>query len=254
MGNYYFLLSAFPPLNLGEKPEISFKELKEMLKMNLSEGDFSDFQKLLLPYDLYNIRALWLKKPFCEYGQIASSELEEELLVKQDLPEYLIDFLDRYDSLEERLHYFSFLYVSLYRDIISKEKGFLLFYFSFERELRLVLSALRAKEAKKDILVEFQFEDPQDPFVREILVQKDASDFIPPKEYEDVNKRFVENRGDPMGLNRSILEYRLGKIAEEEKPYHFDIDRVLSYVTRFIIVEIFSQLDWERGMEKLKRL
>lgn len=252
MANYYFLITAFPPLTLGMIPEITFKELQDLIELNIAEKDRKYLEELLRPIDLYNIHAHLLGMPFDERGAIKAGEMEEDLLIQEGLPSYVIEYFSRYESIEERLKNFSSLYTSMYREFSESSSGFLLQYFRFERELRLVLTALRAKFSGKNLVRELQFEDPYDPFVLEILSQKDTNDFQPPKEYEDLKNRFLENVGEPKKLERAILEYRLQRIEEMDEPQGFGIDRVLAYVAKFLIVNTFSSLDKEKGMEHLK--
>lgn len=253
MANYYFLITAFPPLTLGLKPELSYKELSDLLVLNLTPEDLGKLEELLRPIDLYNMRAFWLHLPLDDRGQLKAKDIEEELLVQEGLPSYIIDYLERYESTEDRLRYFSSLYVSLYRDLQPKLKGFLLKYYQFEREIRLVLTGLRAKRAGRDIVRELQFEDPTDSLVAEILAQKDTPDYTPPREYEDLKTLFVDNSSDPQKLNRAILEYRFNKIEEMEEAQDFGIDRVLAYVARFMLAESLAELDKEKGMEQLSQ-
>jgi hypothetical protein len=253
MANYYFLVTAFPPLTLGLNLELTFKELNDLLVLNLTPRDMEKVDQLLWPIDLYNIRAFWLKMPLDDRGRLKAKELEEELLVQEALPDYVIDFLDRYESTEDRLRYFPSLYAALYRDLQPQLSGFLRKYYEFERELRLVLTGLRAKRSGKDLVRELQFEDPTDPLVAEILAQKDSNDFIPPREYEDLKTLFVENSSDPNELNRAILEYRFRKIEEMEEAQDFGIDRVLAYIAKFLLAESLAELDREKGMEQLSQ-
>ncbi len=251
MANYYFLITSFPPLALGAKPELSFKELDQLLLANLTERDLKKFNQLLLPIDLYNIRAFWLGMPLDDRGHIKAREIEEELLVQGALPPYVVAFLESYESTEERLRNFSSLYVSMYRELLPHLSGFLLKYFQFEREFRLVLTALRAKAAGKDLVRELQFEDPSDPLVLELLAQRDASDVTPPQEYEELKTLFVKNKDNPEGLNQKMLEYQFEKVELMEEPQEFGIDRVLAYVARFLFVEQLALLDKKQGMEQL---
>lgn len=251
MANYYFLIAAFLPLTLEVKPELSFKELKEMLDLNLSASDLLQVERLLRHIDLYNIRALWLGLPLDDRGNYDALDLEEELLVQDALPPYLVEFLNRYETIPERLRNFSSLYASLYREEQPKLKGFLLKYYQFERELRLNLTALRAKRAGRDVIRELQFEDPTDPLVAEILAQKDAPDFTPSPEFEELKTLFMDNSSDPQKLNRAILQYRFNKIEDMEQNQDFSIDRVLAYIARLILVESSVKLDKQNGMEQI---
>jgi hypothetical protein len=253
MTNYYFLIAAFPPLILGVKPELSYKELMDLLVLNLTAQDREKVEELLFPIDLYNMRAFWLGEPFDERGHLKEKELEEELLIQEGLPLFVVEFLEKYESTEDRVRYFASLYASLYREQQAKFAGFLRKYAQFERDLRLVLVGLRAHKTGKDLLRELQFEDPTDPWVAEILAQKDMPDFTPPREFEDLKSIFIENYDQPQALNRAILEYRFNKIEEMEEIQDFSIDRVLAYVAKFILADSLANLDKEKGMEQLSQ-
>jgi hypothetical protein len=251
MAHYYFIPAALPPLTLGAKPEISFKELREMLSMNLTRADFKTFKRLLRSVDLYNIKALWLGLPLDDRGNFNAKDLEEALLVRDSLPMYLSEYLERYESASDRIRYFSSLYASLYRD---EETGFLGKYFHLEREINLILTALRAKKSGRDVARELQFEDPFDPFVAQILAQKDAPDYAPPHEYEELKALFLANSQDPKKLAFAILEYRFKKIEEFEENEHFTLDQILAYAARLLIVESWDRLDKERGSIAVEEL
>ena len=181
MTEYYFVAAALPPLTLGAKPEISFHELRDLFRMNLKEGDLKRFRALLRHLiDLQNIRALWMHLPFDARGNFSPKELEEALLVPDLLPLYVQEYLERYESVADRLRYFSSLFASLFQDMRERTRGFLHSYYIFERELSLVLTALRAKRFGRDLVKELQFEDLDDPLVVSILAQKEAPDYTPP--------------------------------------------------------------------------
>jgi hypothetical protein len=231
MRDYYFLITALPPLYAG-KPEISFQELEELFELNLSEKDQEKVALLLRPIDLYNVKAFWLGLPLDPRGRV---EVEEALVLHSKLPEYAVDFLARYDSVEERLKNFASLYASFYRE--EEVDGFLKKYFELERSVRLILTALRAKAAKRDVVKELQFEDPTDLLVADILAQKDAAEYNPPQEFEDLKMAFLENSGEPVKLNKAVLRYRLSKIDEMIEPQDFTIDWILAYTARLLLLE-----------------
>ncbi len=243
MSDYYFIGAALPNLSIGVKPELSFKEFYEMLVANLSHSDLKKVDDLLWSIDLANIRALWLNLPLDDRGLYTPKELEEALLVREGFPNYLNDFLDQYESVEDRIRFFPALYASMYREM--KEKGgFLAQYYNLEREIRLVWTALRAKQLGRDLVKELQFEDPVDPFVMAILAQKDAPDYMPPPEYEELKTLFNQNLKDPKKLHLALLEYRFKKV---EQSGQFSMDRILSYMVQLMIVESWENLDQELG-------
>jgi hypothetical protein len=247
MTYYYYVNAALPPLALGTPPELSFKELRVILSENLTPEDLKQVAYLLRPIDLANIRAFWMGLPMDDRGNYSPKELEEALLVPDHLPEYLVDFLERYDSVETRLRNFPSLYASLYRETQVKLKGFLLQYYIFERDLRLVLTGLRAKRAGRDLVRELQFEEPTDSLVADLLAQKDSPEYNPPVEYEGVKALFIKHAENPKELNRALLEVRFAKYEELEENQYFSLDRILSYIARLLIVESHEALKPELG-------
>jgi hypothetical protein len=254
MAQYYFIAAALPPLSLDARPELSLKELREMLLINAAPADLKKVEYLLRPIDLSNIRAFWMGMPLDERGNFSPKELEEALLVRDSLPEYLIEYLERYELTAERLRNFSSLYVSLFRDTQPKLNGFLLKYYVLERQIRLILTALRAKRSGRDVVRELQFEDPTDLLVAEILAQKDMSDYTPPEEFESLKALFVAHVDKPKELQRALLEYRFAKYQEMEENEFFSMDRILGYMARLLLVESWVSLDEEAGKQTIDDL
>ena len=257
MAEYYFLATALPPLMIGKKPEVSFDELRELLRSNLTAVDWIKFTDLLRLIDLSNIRSLWLKAPFDERGNFEPQEMEDALLVKEGLDEYINVYLDRYDSSEDRLRYFPSLYSSLFlamRDKYANPTSFLYKYYLLEREIRLVLTALRSKRFGRDLVRELQFEDPSDSLVAEILAQKDSVEYTPPIDMQALKGLFVRCADDPKELFRALLEYRFEKLEEMEENEPFTIDAILGYAARLLLVESWDQLDAVEGKKMMNLL
>ncbi len=257
MAEYYFLATALPPLMIGKKPEVSFDELRELLRANLTAADWVQFTDLLRLIDLSNIRSLWLKGPFDERGNFEPQEMEDALLEKEGLDEYINVYLDRYASNEDRLRYFPSLYSSLFLAMENKyvnPTSFLHKYYRMEREIRLMLTALRAKRFGRDIVRELQFEDPSDSLVAEILAQKDAAEYSPPIDRQVLKSLFVRCADDPKELFRALLEYRFERLEEMEENEPFTIDAILSYAARLLLVESWEQLDVIEGKKIMNLL
>ncbi len=96
MGNYYFLAPSLPPIALRDKPDISFNELKGRLVVNLSKKDLALSQLLMRFTDICNIRNLFMEEPIDTRGTLSEKELDEALLVRAGLPDYVFDFLDQF--------------------------------------------------------------------------------------------------------------------------------------------------------------
>ncbi len=254
IGQYYYLAGSLPPLQIGAAVDITFDELKSRLKINLEKDDLAKVRKLLQFIDICNIRVLLLDEEIDPRGNLTRKELDEALLIKAGLPDFLFDFLDRYVSKAEKVRYFSGVIAGFYHYAISTSRGFLKKYFVFEREYRLVMLALRAKETGRDLLRELQFEDLSDPFVMNILSQRDAAQYEPPQEYAELKEIFNSCGPDPWARHKAFTEYKFKKIEEMQSKDLLSIDAILGYIVRFLLCEDWLNLDKEKGNEALTRL
>lgn len=247
MGNYYFLAPSLPPLILRDKPELSFEDLKARLSVNLSKSDMKQASLLMRFTDICNIRSLFLEEPIDPRGTLSEKELDEALLVQAVLPQYVFDFLDQFEKIQDRIRNFSGLLAKFFQEEIPQLKGFLKNYFVFEREWRLVLTALRCKQLGRDVAKELQFEDFADPFVAQILAQKDSDRYEPPMEYSELPELISASYPDAGELHKAFAEYRFKKIKEMSESSLFSIDVILAYMARLMIVEQYNELDEEKG-------
>lgn len=191
MSNYYFLAASLPPLVLGERPDVTFEELTSRLEINLTKSDFEQTVIFRRYIDMSNIRALFLEESIDTRGNLNEKELDEAMLLKDGLPEYVFDFLDRFEGMSEKLRNFSGLFSTFFTEEVSRTTGFLHAYLEFEREWKLVMLAIRAKELGRDVTRELQFEDFSDPIVAQILAQKDSEGYDPPNDYLSLKETFL---------------------------------------------------------------
>lgn len=244
--SYYFLASILPELKVGEIPDIGFYELIDLLKTNLSAEDYHKVCKLRRFYDIQNMRALWKGENLDKWGNLDIQEQDEAILTENE-PLYVYDFLHRYDKLDERLKHFPQLLTGYFQEELANSSGFLHNYFAFERELRLVLAAFRAKKLQQDVAKALQFEDPSDILVAQILAHKDAHHFEPPLEYGQLKPLFEKHCDHPLELHQALCEYRFEKIGEMIGLDRFSIDRILAFLAQYIIVDKWQELDKIKG-------
>lgn len=247
MANYYFLAASLPPLAIGQKPDITFEELKTRLAINLNKEDFEKTVVLRRFIDLNNIRALILEEPIDPRGNLDEKQLDEALLIKSNFPNYVLDFLERYETASERVKNFSALLSAFFAEEIPKQTGFLQKYLQFEKEWRLVMIGFRSKLIHRDPAIELQFEDFSDPIVAQILAQRDSPTYSPPQEYEDLIERLEACGKDPWMRYKVFAEYRFQKIEEMVDKPLFSIDWILAYMAQLIIVEQMNELDAMKG-------
>ncbi len=254
MTKYYYLGIALPEVKIGVEPEISFSNFCYTLKQNLSEKDWMQTRVIRLLYDVYNIKAYWLGEELDSRANLDKQQLEESLIDGIRLPVFVKQYLEKYESQEDRLKYFSALVASYFRDEIHRSSGFLKQYLQMEREIRLLFVGFRAKMLGRDLFRELQFEDPNDDFVAQILAQKDTKDFEPPAGYEDLKPVFTEFHAQPLKLHQALVEYKFKKIEEILGYEKFSFDRILGYMVQLIMAEKWIELDHKIGTQIVDRL
>ncbi|MBS0627837.1 MAG: DUF2764 family protein, partial [Verrucomicrobia bacterium] len=248
MGNYYYLAASLPPLEFPVLPdEIRSISLRSFLEMDLSKADREKVRSLYLFVDLSNIKPLFEEEELDPRGNLDEKALDEALLHQEFFPLYVFDFLQKYETREDRLKNFPSLLAKFFREEIKSQKGFIQKYFLFERELRLVLLAFRAKRLHRDVVKELQFEDLSDSLVLQIIAQKDAEQYEPPIEYKEVKELLAQCGQDPLEQNKVIAGYRFRKVREMAEENAFSIDFILSYLAQLMIIEHWNELDKEKG-------
>lgn len=249
MANYYFLGTLLPELVIDEKPEIGFNELDQLFKENLTNQDYAKTRTIRNLFDIINLRAYWKGEPLDEYGNFSYNELEEALATRSMLPPYVFDYMDKYPSKEEQIKNYPELLGTFFRTAINNSTGFFKYYYTLERELRIVLAAFRAKKLDKDIYRELQYEDPEEELIAQILAQKDSQTYEPPEKYREIKTLFEQHYDDPIELQKSLLEYRFNKIEEKIGLELFTMDRVLAYMIKLILIERWQCMDKQKGKE-----
>lgn len=247
--NYYYLASALPELQIGYPPDINFKAMDALMRDNLTKEDYRSVAVLRLYYDIQNMRAFWMGEEIDSRGMYNEVDLEESLVTRLGLPEYVYAFLEKYDSKESRLKHFPALVTAYFTEESLNAEGFLREYLTFERELRIVMLGFRAKKMGRDVTAELQYEDPQDEIVAQVLAQKDSKTYEPPSRYSDLKAIFDQYFDEPLKLHQAICEYRFHKIEGMYEIDMFSIGRILAYLAQLIIVEKWLELDKKKGLE-----
>ncbi len=245
--NYYFLAASLPPLVLGERVDLTFDELIARIQMNVGGEDLEKTVVFRRWIDLNNIRSLYLEDTIDSKGNLDEKQLDQALLLQEDLPEYVFDFLNRFETTEQKLRFFSGIFSTYFQEEISKQKGFLKRYLTFERDWRLVIMAIKAKELRHDLIYELQFEDGKDPFIAHILAQKDAVSYEPPLEFVSLKEKYFSCGPDPWQQFRMISSWRFKQIEELVEEPLFSIDWILAYMARLLIVEQWNELAPTKG-------
>jgi hypothetical protein len=256
MANYYYLATVLPKLSLDEKPDMTFHEFERLLQENLSPNDYDKTRRLRWFFDLRNVKAYWKKEPLDYWGNLDEVQLEEALFTKEscELPKYLYDFLSEHESLEERQRFFPQVMSTYFTEEVKQNTGFLKSLRAMERNLRLIMTAYRSRKLGRDLDEEFQFVDPEDEVVAQLLAQKEAKEFEMPEGFEDFKPVIMLYESSPIKLQRAFMEYLFNWIEDSLEFDYFSINRILGYMAQFILIERFMRLDPEKGIKVLDNI
>ena len=254
MQGYFFLGSFLPKLQFDFPSHFSFNDLIVLYKSNLSRHDMKKVWLIRHFIDLTNVCQFLREEPIDKHGNFSESELSQALDDREGFPQYLFDYLENYQVLEEQIRFFSSVLSHFFLDAQEEFRGFLSYYFDFERKWRLVLTAMRAKKLKIDLSKEFQFEDPRDLFVAELLAQKDTPHFEFPLEFIELDEALKGEAKNPKEQYKAIAQFRYQNILEKIQDHPFSLDYLLGYLAQFMIVEDWNTLNEKEGSERLNQM
>lgn len=250
MAEYYFVGTLLPSLSLDAPPEISLEKLEVMLRDNLTHHDYEKTMVLRRFYDILNLRALLLEEEFDPRGELSAYEMGEALINHVGLPDYVFEYIDRYPKTADRLHHFPYLLAKFFQQAESLKDPFLRHFLSFEREMRLVMTAFRANKLGRDLSVELQYENPEEDLIAQLLAHQDASTYEPPEKYKDLKVLFDKHGDNPMALEKALDQYRFERVEDlVDMADTFSIERILAYLVQYMIVEKRSQLNKDKGIQ-----
>lgn len=253
MKRYFYLAASLPELGLDFKPNITFNDFIEDAKTYLKKEDYYYIVIIRELIDIENIRRLLLEQVIDDRGNLSETSLDEAVLGKVDLPVYAVDFLDTYPDTRSRLDNFAAIYASFFNFYKNTKNAALNQYLSFEHELRLWMTLLRAQKIGQDFTQALQFEDPKDPLIMSMLVQDHNADLILPDEFKKLKSIYENYSTNPVVLQKKIEEFKISKINELVQDNFFSIDVILGFIAKLLIVEQWQSLNLEEGLNRLNR-
>lgn len=209
--NEVFLLLYLPPLTWGVAPAISEEELKEELTLNLTKEDLKACNSLFLMQDIENTRALWLGNELAPMGQFELDSLKTSLVDYDGLPPFFANFLDTYQTNEERAANFSQLLLGYYQYLKSSPYPFIRWWGNFAEKGRFAFQFLRSKEVGAEEIDE-RFHPLEGFFADPHLKAADLAEAI----------------------NHFLFD-RVGESLDEDP---FAIDKVFAYIVQFYLIHL----------------
>lgn len=255
--DYYCLVAGLPDIMIEDtKLLLTQQRFRTELKDELHQDDFALVNCLFLPIDNANLLNLLLKndRPFNPDGQFSHDELEEEIKETQNLPDYLIHFIDAYKNdqpVYPRLSLENQLTALNYQAMEQIPNEFLRDWFGFELNLRNCLVGLTCRKFN----LSSETELIGDNHVVESIRRSNLADFGLSKDftYIDTITHWFDN-DELIEREKGIDILRWDYLDQQVFFHYFSIERILSFMIKLGILERWLRLDRELGMKLFNKI
>lgn len=248
---YYFLVTYLPDLQRTDK-KLKLRVADLLAERDqISASDWREIELLLLWGDVFLLGQLLSgKDPEVEFTLYDKEFWKEQIKAPKEVPPFLEEFLKGAAMGEsfgpaELNELYGLFYEHAEREATSR---LLRDYFRFEKDLRNILAAVRARrlgQAPLDHLV------GSGEWVDQMGSSR-ADDFGLGREFPWI-ERLLEAR-DPLGLEDAVEQILWEVLAERILHENFEFDVVLAYLLKLGLLERRLAQSEERGMEIVREL
>ena len=254
------MVAGLPDLFFDENTrEIFNSSFLEEWKNNLSPEDYRLFSNLLLPSDNENFLNLLFEKGanFDESGNFSRNFLENQIDNPTELLDYFKLFLKwiKTEEIKETgIKVKNKLYSGFYEFIFSEENIFLKDWFTFELNLKNILTAVNCEKYGLELDTHL-IKTSKNGEIYSLLLNKR---FKP--EYFEEEIPFVktiiqiaESNSELLEKEKAIDKIKWEYLNEQTSFHYFTIEKILSYIIKTQIIKRWMRLVKETGQELLKR-
>ncbi len=246
-----FAYSSLPPPDFHSPSPITLEKFYELLDLSLTESMMKKLASLRQLIDIKNIFSFETGVMFDPKGNFQESGLRQCLLNNEDLPNYILDFLEQHSGKEDLVKHFPQLYTMFFREEITRG-GVAGEFLTFERNLILILFGFTGKRLGIDIEKYLQYEDLTDPLVTYVLLQKKSTGpFIFPYEYKDLEDRINQTGADPMKQYISIAAYRFNHYKAIFEDNACSFKAICAYMMCLWVLDEKAAMDEKLGRKVL---
>lgn len=260
MGNYYCQVAGLPDISFdGSKLQYSTNRFKDELYPALTSEDASFVDLLFLSRDNANLLELLRKGEdavIADAGCFTADELKEIISSAKNgdvqpgnVPAYLYGFLEYYFGNEgqERILWDDVLASRYYEYASSSANSFVSSWFEFNRNVNNILVAMAARKYKMSVADAVV----GDGEVAEALRTSGARDFglTGTLDYLETVQRISEE-SNLLERERKLDELRWKWLDDNSVFNYFTIERLFVFLVKVGIVERWSALDADKGMQR----
>lgn len=258
---YYCLIAGFPDLFFGEnKSVLTSVDFRNELEFQLNETDFNLVKLLFLPFDNKNLLNFLFdqKEPFNKLGNFPKNFLETDNDYPIELPSYMVQYLkwiNKQDSKDRCLPFENKLYSLFYEYVLNVKNDFLNHWFSFELNIKNVLTAFDCNRFNYDLKTQLIPNKTNDT-VYSLLLNKRLKHELFEDEIPFAEQIFRTAEADISMLEKekSVDKIKWDYLDEATFFHYFTIEKILSFVIKLNLTERWLKLDAETGNELLNKL
>lgn len=243
-----FLCTYLPPLTYQGAPPIDFERLMVLFEMNLSKTDLKKIARLRQYFDVQNVKLSLLDEKIDKRGSLDRQALKAALFEKADLPESTVEILEEDSEVEGRLRRVDEMMARFLQEM-EEMGGILGAYAKFERGLRAIFTAWRAKKRDQDVEKALSFENTHDPVVMDLLSSARSDRFDVPREFSILEESLANWGEDPTRDFDMEMQIRFDWLKEKMIEREFTFDWIACYTLQLILIENRSKMNKARGSD-----
>jgi hypothetical protein len=262
--SYYYLVAGLPDLLLDEgKSFPSFGEIAGEMASHMESSDAALVAFVRYPFDNRNVARLLTKgrEPFDPRGNFSEEELAAEVKAPDRLPAYMVEFLEEHREGRDPYPGFGIydqLMWSLLAEAFESDNVFVREWFEFDSDLRNVLTAVNVREhaggTGLDMRRELERALVGRTTVTEQILKAGGADVALSGVAPWVERLLSVERHDLVGFEKTIDELRWRMLDELTIFADFQVETILAFLQKLLLVERWMALDPVEGKQWFDRL
>lgn len=254
---YYYLISSLPELRFGDKLPFTMEEFFNEYSSEI-EKDVDLVNIIILKYDIKNLELIFKNKAKDDNIKRPSiytiEELQQNIKTRENLPDFIITFLNNYETNSEYLENFNELEKGYLVYGYESDNTFLKAYFKFELDFRNAIASMRARTQDIDVL-KYTVGDEDDIVISKIKKNKSLPDFGISNEAIWIDKLIQAfDKDDPLNLENTLDRIRFEQIEILTSLMDFQVEKLLGYLLQLSIMERWAEFDKETGSNFTKNI
>lgn len=254
------MVAGLPDLFFNEnKTGIDCISFRKELKRVLNEPDFQLVKLLYLPSDNKNLLTLLFQpeNDFLPAGNFNKPFLEEQIARPTELPLYMVDFISWVKNNEIKTPFpvgENKLLSLFYEYILNEKNAFVKQWFSFELNLKNVLTAVNCKDFNYS--TENQLIKTKDPTIYDLLRNNRFKPELFEEELSCAEFIFKIAESDKSMIEKEkMMDNLKWEWLDEHTFFHyFTIEKIIGFLIKLQIIERWIKLDAETGKQLLNKL